>query len=79
MDLVNLSRSQLTRTTLELEHSSLNFCITPAGGRLIPTYDLTANKTTNTANLKKNRISSLQPFGSEAETLPQGQLGQRNA
>ncbi|GBM01869.1 hypothetical protein AVEN_218987-1 [Araneus ventricosus] len=59
----------MTRTTLELTPPSPVCCTTPAGGRLAPRYDLMRNRGINTMDL---RISSQEPSGSEAETLPLG-------
>ncbi|GBN00557.1 hypothetical protein AVEN_113149-1, partial [Araneus ventricosus] len=38
-----------------------NFRTTPAGGRLAPTYDLTCNGPSCTADLRWNWVSSLEP------------------
>ncbi|GBL92162.1 hypothetical protein AVEN_91508-1 [Araneus ventricosus] len=37
-----------------------------------PTYDLACNRYTYTADLQWNRVSNLEPLGTEAETLPLG-------
>ncbi|GBM04986.1 hypothetical protein AVEN_60193-1 [Araneus ventricosus] len=40
-----------------------------------PTYDLASNKPTYTVDLRWNRVSSLEPSGFKAQTLPQGHRG----
>ncbi|GBN47686.1 hypothetical protein AVEN_132807-1 [Araneus ventricosus] len=59
-------------TTAELTPPSLNFRATPEGGRLPFTYDLACNRSTHTADLQWNRVSSLKPSGPEVENLPLG-------
>ncbi|GBL60191.1 hypothetical protein AVEN_177887-1 [Araneus ventricosus] len=49
--------------------------ITPAGGRLALTYDLTCNRTAYTADIQWNRVSNLEPSSSGAETLPLSHRG----
>ncbi|GBL79016.1 hypothetical protein AVEN_48972-1 [Araneus ventricosus] len=37
-----------------------------------PTYDLTCNRPRYAADVQWNRVSNLEPFGPDAETLPLG-------
>ncbi|GBL80633.1 hypothetical protein AVEN_225303-1 [Araneus ventricosus] len=50
------------------------FCTTPAGGHLVPT-DLTCTRPAYTAVLRWNRVSDLEPSGTEVEKLPPGHHG----
>ncbi|GBL87374.1 hypothetical protein AVEN_118327-1 [Araneus ventricosus] len=61
----------MTRVTPELALPSPNFWTTPAGGRLTPVR-FKVHQATNTVDLQWNRVSSLEPSDTEAETLPQG-------
>ncbi|GBM30211.1 hypothetical protein AVEN_165812-1 [Araneus ventricosus] len=75
MNLVILNRGQLTRTTPELANTSPNFRTTLLGGRSPSMYDLTCIEATCTVDLQWNWVSSLEPSGPEAETLPRGHRG----
>ncbi|GBN09613.1 hypothetical protein AVEN_44887-1 [Araneus ventricosus] len=72
--LVNLNRGQMTRVTPELAPASPNFRNTPAG-RHFTHVRFNVPQAHKQADLQWNRASHLKPFGSEAETLPQGHRG----
>ncbi|GBN58597.1 hypothetical protein AVEN_259673-1 [Araneus ventricosus] len=62
----------MPRTTSELAFPFPSFHTTPAAERLC---DLACTMPLCTADLQWNRVSNLQPSGSEAETLPVGHRG----
>ncbi|GBN31895.1 hypothetical protein AVEN_128457-1 [Araneus ventricosus] len=52
----------MSMTTPDLALPSPNFRTTPAGGRLVTTYDLICNRPAYTAYLHRNRASNLEPL-----------------
>ncbi|GBM80351.1 hypothetical protein AVEN_171870-1 [Araneus ventricosus] len=50
---------------------SPSFHTAPAGGHLTTTFDLTCNRP-HGVGIQGNRVSNVEPFSPQAETLPQG-------
>ncbi|GBL81941.1 hypothetical protein AVEN_50527-1 [Araneus ventricosus] len=68
-DVTTLNHSQMTRAISKLTPASPNFRTTPAGDIWSPTYYLTCSMPTYSADLRWNRVSSLEPSGLKAEIL----------